>query len=98
MFHTPTAAYIPLPPFATLPTGASYTRIVEKAARRTLLPRTRQHEVPRIPLLRTPVNRASASLSVCFQRLLGAQPQRDVGRLHRLCNHAYQVVVECLQV
>src|SRR5215213_2126776 len=56
MFHTPTAAYIPLPPFATLPTGASYTRIVEKAARRTLLPRTRQHEVPRITLLRTWVN------------------------------------------
>src|SRR5215210_352824 len=34
----------------------------------------RQREVRRITLPRTSVNRASASLSVCFQRLLGAQP------------------------
>ena len=29
---------------------------------------------------------------------LGAQPQRDVGRLHRLVYHSYEVVAQCIQI
>ena len=40
-------------------------------------------------------------LLVCppaFGGRVGTQPQRDVGGLHRLPYHPYQVVAQCLQV
>src|SRR5829696_5719580 len=55
-------------------TSAHRSNAVFTASAYCPTPRARYHELRRTTLPRTPVNRASASLSVCFQRLLGAQP------------------------
>src|SRR5215217_8085072 len=41
---------------------------------------------------------AQLSCLPVFRGPLGTQPHRDVGWLHRLPYHLYQVVVQCLQV
>src|SRR5919112_4414350 len=45
-----------------------------------------------------PQDRALAIRLLVFRRLVGAQPERDVSRLHRLPYHARKVVVQRLQV
>jgi hypothetical protein len=49
-------------------------------------------EVRRIPIPRTPVNKELLVCLRAFLSRLGAQPQRDVGRLHRLPHNPHQVV------
>src|SRR5215208_1751108 len=55
-------------------------------------------EVRRISLLGNSVNKALLVCLLTLRGRLGAQPQRDVGRLHRLPYHGYQFVVQRLQV
>jgi hypothetical protein len=55
-------------------------------------------ELRRIPILGNSVNKALLVCLLTLRGRLGAQPQRDVGRLHRLPYHVYQFVVQRLQV
>jgi hypothetical protein len=55
-------------------------------------------ELLRIPILGNSVNKALLVCLLTLRGRLGAQPQRDVGRLHRLPYHVYQFVVQRLQV
>jgi hypothetical protein len=55
-------------------------------------------QLRRIPLLGNSVNKALLVCLLTLRGRLGAQPQRDVGRLHRLPYHVYQFVVQRLQV
>jgi hypothetical protein len=52
----------------------------------------------RLELARTPQDRALPNLLLAFRSSVGAQPERDVGRLHRLPYHARKVVAQRLQV
>ena len=49
-------------------------------------------ELPRIPLLGTSVNKKLLVRQLALRGLVGAQPQRDVGGLHGLSHHTYQIV------
>src|SRR5215218_961258 len=46
----------------------------------------------------TRMNKPELVGPLTLQRCIGAQPQRDVGWLHRLLHHAYQVLVQHFKV
>src|SRR5215208_3978328 len=56
------------------------------------------HELPRIPLLGTSVNKGLLVRLLAFRWRLGTQPQRDVCGLHSLPHHPYQVFAQRIQV
>src|SRR5215218_8922620 len=58
----------------------------------------RKGEVRRIHLPRTSVNEELLVCSLERRGSIGAQPHRDVLRLHRLPYHVYQLLFQCLQV
>src|ERR671921_2476341 len=52
------------------------------------------HEPLRTLLVRTRMNKAELVCLLALQRYIGTQPQRDVGRLHRLPYHPNQIVTQ----
>src|SRR5215210_682374 len=55
-------------------------------------------EHPRTRLLGSTVNKGLLVRLLSLRERIGAQPQRDVGGLHRLPHHPYQVVAQGVQV
>jgi hypothetical protein len=58
----------------------------------------RAYGLRRIHLLRTRVNKALLVCLLIFRISLRAQPQREVGGLHRLLYHPYEVVGQSIEV
>jgi hypothetical protein len=56
------------------------------------------HHITRTRLLRLAVKKELLSGPLTVSRLVGVQPQGDVGRLHGLPHHPDEIIAECVEV
>src|SRR5215203_4331237 len=80
-------------PFRPLYTGQIHVRSVARTPFQTVSTRTSQNSYST-----TFVNKSLLACLLALPGCIRAQPQRDVGWLHRLPYHPYQIVAQCLKV